>query len=155
MRTICAISILLLFASCDFNKVYEFNYDFPSDNWKQNQLLNFDFEVIDTSSYYNLFINIRNTPQYKYSNLYLFLTIAAPNAKHSTDTVECVLANNKGKWLGESKINLLDNRILYKKNIRFPIPGIYRVKYEQAMREESIANIKNMGFRLEKTAYQE
>jgi gliding motility-associated lipoprotein GldH len=47
-------------------------------------------------------------------------------------------------------VNLLDNRILYKKNIRFPASGNYRVTFEQAMRTPSLEAIRNIGFRLEK-----
>lgn len=142
--------IPVLLVSCDPNRVYEFNYELEDDTWSREDTLIFDFRITDTATYHNLYINVRNTAEYPYSNLYLFLTIKAPNGKFSVDTVECVLADKKGKWLGNGSVTLFDNQILYKKNIRFPVKGIYRIKYEQAMRTAELKFIRNIGFRLEK-----
>ncbi len=44
-----------------------------------------------------------------------------------------------------------DNRILFRRNIRFPRTGIYVFEYEQAMRDEPLIGIDDIGLRIEKT----
>ena len=140
----------LLFVSCDPDRIYEYNYEMEEGGWSNDQLLNFDFEIKDTTAHYNLYINIRNSNEYLYRNIYLFLKLSAPNGKHSTDTIECLLAGPKGEWLGQGTANLIDNQIFYKRHIQFPVNGKYRVSIEQAMRKPILEAIQNIGFRVEK-----
>lgn len=141
--------LVTMISSCDPGMVYESNKDLNNNSWSTFDTLQFDFNVGDTSKWHDLYINIRNTPQYIYSNLYIFLKISAPNGNYSTDTIECVLADKKGKWLGNGTAGLLESKILYKKNIRFPVAGAYRMEYIQAMRVDVLSGISSMGFRLE------
>jgi gliding motility-associated lipoprotein GldH len=151
MRTIGQmLSIFLLFiVACDNRSFYEHNVEMEADIWKKENPARFSFDISSTKDAYNLYVNLRNTGEYEYSNIFLFLTLTAPDGKHSTDTLECLLADDKGKWFGKGGVNLLDNRILYKKNIQFPAKGTYQVLIEQGMRAEHLQHIRNVGFRLE------
>lgn len=140
---------LFLLSSCDDNRLYEYNHDLTNNSWGVDDTLGFRYDIQDTARSYNLFINLRNTPRYYYSNLYLFLKITAPNGKYSIDTVECVLADKKGKWLGNTAAGIIENKIAYKKNIHFPLEGPYTVTYIQAMRENELSGIASVGFRIE------
>lgn len=134
-RSIITLSALLLFASCNKNVVFS-SYESidPDKGWERARKITFKAEINDTVQLHNVFVNVRNAEGYPYRNLFLFLTTTYPNGNSITDTLECILADEKGKWLGEGAGDLWDNSILFKQNTRFPMAGTYTFSFEQAMR---------------------
>ena len=61
-----------------------------------------------------------------------------------------VLADEKGKWIGSGMGDLYDNQIPFKKNVRFPLAGIYSFEIQQGMRMENVPLIMDVGLRIEK-----
>lgn len=148
------ISLLLftifLYSSCDSNRVFEENKEISDDVWDADEKILFEVDVTDTVSPHNFFVNVRNADDYAYSNLYMFITTSFPNKKTSRDTLECILSDDNGRWLGEGLGDLWDNRIPFKKNVRFPVSGKYVFTLEQAMRTEHLPEILDVGIRIEK-----
>ena len=144
------LMILSLF-SCDSNKVYEEYIEVENGVWKKENVANFNFDATDTVQAHNLYINIRNTGDYLYSNLYLFVTLQGPNGNLLTDTVNCILADSRGKWLGSGIGDLWDLRVPYIGGFKFAQKGTYVVTLEQAMRvEDGLDGITDVGLRIEK-----
>jgi gliding motility-associated lipoprotein GldH len=149
--TICILFVLLFgFTACDSKRVYEQNIDIPEYIWDKDNPVYFDVEIKDTVSLHHIYINIRNASGYAYSNLYLFLDTKYPNNSMSRDTIECILADPSGKWLGDGSGDIWDNQILFKKNVRFKQIGTYKFRYEQAMRMPKLPMIMDVGLRIEK-----
>ena len=142
--------IILFLSSCDLNRVFDENYSFENANWDRNKIVSFKIEISDTISQNQFFINIRNTTDYKYSNLYLFITTQLPDGNISKDTIECILADINGKWLGNGLSKLKENNILLKNDLVFPEKGSYIFEFEQAMRVEILQGIADIGIRIEK-----
>ena len=118
--------------------------------WDKNNILKFDVDITDTVSPDNIYINVRNASQYQFNNLFLFLTTHVPNGNVAARTlVELTLADEKG-WLGDGAGDIWDNRILFKKNFRFPHSGKYIFELEQAMRLNPLPLIMDAGIRIEK-----
>jgi gliding motility-associated lipoprotein GldH len=61
-----------------------------------------------------------------------------------------VLAAPDGKWLGKGISGLRDNQVLLRVGLRFPRKGAYLFDFEQAMREENLEGISDIGLRIEK-----
>jgi len=150
--TILFISALAL-SSCDRNGVYEENINTPNKCWDMNNAATFNIPVVDTTSLLNIFINVRNTTDYPNANLYLFVTSTSPSGATLCDTIECILADEQGKWCGKGFGYIHDNRILYKHNIRFPQKGDYKIAIKQAMRTEELKGISSVGVRVEKCIF--
>ncbi|MFZ6053492.1 gliding motility lipoprotein GldH [Halocola ammonii] len=149
VKLIGALAILLVgLASCDNDVVYEENREIAKAVWSADEPVVFSFEVQDTVSMNNMFINLRNGDNYPFSNLFLFVEMSFPNGKTKTDTIECFLAAPNGEWLGSGIGNVYDNRFLYQKQKRFPLEGQYKVKINQAMRRDSLPEIYDVGFRI-------
>ncbi len=136
--------------SCDPSRVFEDNIRIPDGVWEQDNIVSFDLMVEDTISSYNLYVNVRNANLYPMSNLYLFITTTAPSGHSIMDTVEVILADEKGKWLGSGLGDIWDLQQAYKQNIRFAQRGEYTFEYEQAMRVERLPFILDVGLRVEK-----
>jgi len=142
--------LFILLSSCDSKRVYEQNVDIPEYIWDKDKPVYFDVPITDTVSLHNVYINIRNASGYGYSNIYLFLDTKYPNNTISRDTIECILADPSGKWLGDGSGDIWDNQILFKKNVRFRQIGTYKFRYEQAMRMPKLPMIMDVGLRIEK-----
>jgi gliding motility-associated lipoprotein GldH len=137
--------------SCDSNKVFEAYIEVENANWQKENVASFEFSAIDTTLAHNLYINVRNTGMYPYSNLYLFVTMQGPNGGVLKDTVNCILADNRGKWLGTGVGDLWDLKIPYVGGFKFAQAGSYIVSLEQGMRAENgLEGITDIGLRVEK-----
>jgi len=144
------ISFLLCLYSCNTGTIFSENRLIKNEKWNSKDTLKFIFQVEDTLSAYELLVNIRNTTDYKYSNFFLFIHILFPDQKRADDTLECMLTDDMGKWLGKGHGKIKDNRILYRKNILFPRKGMYKVLIVHGMREENLRGISDIGFMVTK-----
>lgn len=147
---------ILFFSACDKKRVFD---DYRSvRGWKKDSVITFDLGTLDTSRVYNLFINLRNTNEYRYSNIFLITNMQFPNGKVISDTLEYEMAKPSGEWLGTGFGDVKENKLWYKKNVKFDEVGSYQVSIRQAMRKnDSVDGIKllkgitDVGFRIEKT----
>jgi gliding motility-associated lipoprotein GldH len=142
--------IAITAVSCDSNRVYDKFKDIPDGIWNKTEPVKFDVQIDDTVSYHKVFVNIRNSGDYGFCNLYLFMSTVYPNGKISKDTIDCLLADDKGKWLGSGLGDLKDCQYLLKKGVRFHQLGVYTFELEQAMRNEKLEGIESVGVRIEK-----
>jgi len=141
--------ILLFLVSCSNRTVYDEYIAVDESGWNKDDSSLFEFEILDTLLLYNLYLNIRNTTDYEFSNIYFFISTQFPDGREFQDTVQCFLANHRGKWLGKGLGKIKDNRLLFKRGIRFPASGSYKMSIEQAMREDNLKGISDVGIRLE------
>jgi gliding motility-associated lipoprotein GldH len=136
--------------SCDRSRVYEKNIRIPDGIWYSDNHVQFEVTVEDTISPHNLYINVRSTNLYPFSNLYLFITTTAPSGDFVEDTVNVILTDEKGKRKGSGLGDIWDLQQSYKKNVRFAQRGIYSFDYQQAMRTDKLPFILDVGLRVEK-----
>ncbi|MCE3277827.1 MAG: gliding motility lipoprotein GldH [Bacteroidetes bacterium] len=152
-KTFCSAAILMsivLFSSCNDNRIFEENKAIPESGWDTSNVVSFNVEIKDPSTPANFFVNVRNADGYPYSNLFLFVKTKFPNGKQSNDTLECMLADDNGKWIGKGIGDIYDNRIPFKRNVRFPIAGNYIFEIQQGMRVSNVPLIMDIGLRIEK-----
>lgn len=148
--------ILFCFISCDKNRVYDTYKSLP-DQWPRDSTITFEVDEIDSIQPYNLFINLRNTNAYKYSNIFLIANMNFPNGKVIQDTLEYKMAYSDGEWMGVGMNNSKTSKLWYKKGIRFTENGTYNFEIRQAMRKngeeeglEKLEGITEVGLRIEK-----
>lgn len=145
--TIFAVSILLV--SCFDMPFYSESSSINSEGWSSVDTVKFGFNISDEAQRFNGQIDLRHTGDYNFSNLYLFIDITYPNAKHRVDTLECVLADNRGRWYGSGLGDMVSHRIDYLEGIVFPLEGEYEVAITHGMRREHLEEITDIGLRLE------
>lgn len=104
------------------------------DGYWGQEVVEFNLPQLDSLKNYNLFVNIRNTNEYKYNNIFLIVSINFPHGKTVTDTLEYRMANPDGTWIGQGIGDMKENKLWYKENVRFFEKGTYNVTVEQAMR---------------------
>ncbi len=151
---ICIISTFLL-VSCDGNRVFD-EYVSVGKSWEKDTALTFKFQQPDTINRYDLFMNVRNTNEYEFQNLFLIVNMNFPNGNVVSDTLEYEMAAPNGEWLGKG-VSTKVSKLWYKPDVRFPYNGTYEITIKQAMRKinepegiQSLKGISEVGFRIEK-----
>lgn len=149
--------LLFFLFSCDDNIEF-IKYESISDaSWETNKKVSFDFNVQDTISRKNLFIYVRNTSDYPFSNLYVITTMVFPDETRVIDTLQYEMADSTGKFLGKGFTDIKENKLYYKENKLFPQKGNYQFQIRQAMRKNGEVNplsalkgIQDIGLCIEK-----
>jgi len=139
---------LFFFTSCDTQTIYDETLTIPDESWASTMPAFFDVEVDDTLTYNTLFLKISNTVNYKYQNIYFFVTLMFPNGQIARDTINIDLANSYGEWYGKGMGRTKTMQIPYRKNFLFPYTGTYKFYIEQAMRDDTLKGIKAIGLKI-------
>jgi gliding motility-associated lipoprotein GldH len=153
LRNLLNLSLLLIafgFTSCDDSLVFEENKGIDGMVWKSNQPVSFQVDVQDTTQACNFYFNLRHGEDYPFSNIFIFMKTTFPNGEAAKDTMEFTLQQTDGKWIGSGLGDLRDNQIMFKQNLRFPLRGMYTFSLEQAMRQDELPHISEVGLRIEK-----
>ena len=158
MRGRIGVLILLcfVFVSCDSNQVFD-SYKTVSNGWPKDEVVEFEVIPPDTLNAYDLFINIRNSSEYKYSNLFLIVEMDYPNGKVQKDTLEYRMTTPEGDFLGTGFSDVKENKLWYKQGEVFKESGTYFIKITHAMRRngtvsglENLEGVLDVGFRIER-----
>lgn len=143
--------ISLVFISCgDADIIYQNSKVIENNTWNKNEDVIFDFDINDTTEFYDFYFNLRTTNLYEWSNLYLFVEIGSPEEQFNIDTVEFSLANSVGEWKGVSSGSIINNKILFISKKRFPALGTYKLTFNQAMRQDDLTEVMDVGIIIKK-----
>jgi len=140
---------LVLCLQCQPRPVYEAYYPVQGQAWHQDSALIFSFMIEDTTAWYQPHFNLRSNSAYPYSNIFLFREILSEDGLEFRDTAEYVMADAYGRWLGTGTGELRTFQWPFgRRGIQFAKPGEYRFKFVQAMRNEALPGIEQVGFTL-------
>ncbi len=147
-----------LIYACQTDIVYSEYQSLSNNEWPQENELTFELEMHDTIATYNLFINLRNTKDYAYSNLYLITLMTFPDQAQVLDTLEYEMTDAEGHFLGSGFSDIKENKLFYKEKVRFQQSGSYHFQVKQAMRKRSevvgissLKGVKDVGLSVEKS----
>lgn len=148
---------IIMLLSCNSNTIFSESKTL-SGSWNKDEKITFNFQQLDSLAFYNIFINIRNTNDYKYNNIFLIAEINFPHGKTIIDTLEYRMAAPDGTWLGQGIGNVKENKLWYKEHIRFFEDGNYTLKISQAVRNNgevrgvtNLEGITDVGYSIEKS----
>ena len=145
----------LVIFSCDSNVEF-LKYNSVNGVWHKDSLQEFSFELNETNEY-NTFVNLRINEEYKFSNIFLITTLKDSLNILSKDTLQFKLADKSGKFVGKKRINLVDNKLLHKKQLKLEGNKKYFISIEHAMRVinkvgglENLQGVTDIGYQIEK-----
>lgn len=148
-KLIGLLFISLFTIACNQNDVYVKYHTISPEGWSKDSICTFDIPITDTRATYNVYISVRNRAEYPYQNLWLFLSKTSPDNLQTSDSIECYLADRRGKWLGTGVGPIFDMPVLYQENMHFNTAGIYRYKIIHGMRTDVLSGINDIGMRVE------
>lgn len=144
------VSIIALTAlvSCNSNAIFEDNTTIPDRSWTYSFKPSYNVKVDDKNAKYDVYINLRHTNEYDYSNIYLLLNEKGKGLKDTSHRKEISLAALDGKWYGKSAGSLYEVEYLAKKDLIFPDTGLYTFSIEQNMRDNPLKDINDVGIKV-------
>lgn len=148
-KIIGAFIVLFLLSSCknDSEQVFMKNID---GKWNKKTEQKFDFKITDAQNPKNIIFVIRNNNDYPYSNIRLIVNFADAQMRNkSTDTLNYILAEPNGTWLGKGFGETKEILFQYKLNYKFPANGDYSLNVIQAMRTDNLPGIEDVGVKIE------
>ncbi|MDN3723226.1 gliding motility lipoprotein GldH [Aequorivita sp. SDUM287046] len=147
-----------LLASCETNTVFS-EVQALDGQWGAEEVVAFQLPQLDSLKKYNLYLNIRNTNEYKFNNIFCIVSMNFPNGKTVTDTLEYRMANPDGSWMGHGIGDIKDNKLWYKENVQFFEEGNYTVHIGHAVRNNGevdgvtkLEGITDVGFSVEEAS---
>jgi gliding motility-associated lipoprotein GldH len=151
-KQILIVFLLLGVSSCIPSNTYEKNESILHHRWKKEKVKSFDIKISDTTSQYLLFLTLRHTDAYHYSNIWINLETIKPDGKSSKQRVELPLAESSGRWTGKGMNEIYEHKIRLSGNAytKFTQKGTYKIKLQHVMRENPLEEILSVGVRLEK-----
>lgn len=161
MRSIGIAILILLFVSCDRTTVVG-DLKNLDGSWNKDEVVTFSIPQLDSLKRYHMFLNVRNTNEYKYNNLFLIVSMNFPHGRTIVDTLEYRMAHPDGSWMGEGIGTVIDNKLWYKENISFTEEGEYTLSIQHAVRNNgdtqgvtNLEGITDVGFSIEEATQPE
>ncbi len=145
-----AAGLLLLLTTCDPNRVFEQNIDFPKYSWDVQQKPAFTFAIADTMARYDVYFSVRHAASYGFYNLYVKHTLMGPAGAvgppllHQMLLMDAKTGEPKGTGTGD----IYDIQFLALANQHFSRPGNYTLTLEQYMRQDQLPGLMAVGVRV-------
>ena len=151
LKSFFKITIFGLLISCsDENIIFNEYVDIENTQLSFKDTIIFQTSILDTINLHNVFLQLRTSTDYKWSNMFIFSEIYFPNNKTRTDTFEVFLMDKNGNWNGDKSGIVANFKHSLYKNIKFPIKGDYKFKLIQAMRDTILKEVISVGLRITK-----
>ncbi|MBV7440358.1 gliding motility lipoprotein GldH [Weeksellaceae bacterium TAE3-ERU29] len=144
------VGFLSVIVGCESSNNYYQKEVLLSNQWQADSAVTFDVPVKSPKENYDIFMILRNNNEYPYSNIYFFTEFISPTGNKIIDTLEYQLAYSNGKWIGSGMSDIKQNTLVYKENINLPDTGTYKLRIKQAMRENPLIGIEDIGLIIEK-----
>ena len=142
MRIIFSFFSLFLLVSCISN-VNTSSYNiFKEDTWHTDSIITLRHSIVDSLTKYDLYLKVRHNTDFEYQNIFLFVSF-----KEQTDTIEVILSEKNGKWLGKGFGDIKEVDYCFAKNTTLNSKQSSSIIVEQAMRygdEPAITSLKGI-----------
>jgi gliding motility-associated lipoprotein GldH len=131
-----------MIAGCDNNYRFEAKHDIPNASWTYRDTFDFPFEIKDTSTLYNIYLNLKANTTFANQNIYVRMYTGFPDGRRESLVRSFDVYDLQGK--------MMDNqRLLIQENAFFNKSGAYKITIEQFMRQDSVPGIVSVGMAVE------
>lgn len=136
------IALTALLASCADSGDFSHFSTLPDSGWAYGDTIGFDTDRLDSLSTGTLYLSLRHTNDYHYSNLWIEVT-CDDNGRQRRDTLNLRLADNFGRWQGKGFGATRQMKTEVARNIT-PRPGS-KVWVRHIMRVDTLCGIREIG----------
>lgn len=148
------LGVILLLSSCSPSPQFQEYYTLPKSAWETRFKPVFEINIEDTAAAYQLFLLIRHTDAYPFSNIWIGMDSQSPgDSIWAHARVEVPLAAPSGQWLGRGAGELWEQRVSITSPDHpafFPKKGKYHIRLQHEMRRNPLPEILTVGLRVEK-----
>lgn len=141
--------LLFVLAGCTSNQVIDVNISVQDNSWMYAKSLKTKLVIVDSAQAYHLSFKVRNTADYRYSNLYIIMRLKG-NGLAKAVRYQLKMAKPDGQWTGKGSGDIYINTFTLLSNYRFAKAGTYELEIEQNMRDNPLTGISDIGVVLAK-----
>ncbi len=146
-----AICGILTFFGCKEDFYFESNKTITSGEWNHQDSLDFTFSIADTSTIYNLYLDINHSTEYPFQNIYLQVATLFPSGKRIKERLPIDFADKTGRWYGNCDSEWCNLRVNLQQGAFFNAIGNHTITLEQFMRVDPLPGIRELSIKLEDT----
>lgn len=144
------LGVSLIFSACLKDVVYEQQVQLPKAAWSITDTLRFQFDISDTTVYYDINLALRIDREYPFSNLYVMSRLKGSQGQDISDLKGFELADKTGKWKGRSYSGLISFELPLMDRFVFQQSGTYTLYLIQYMRRDRLSGIHDAGIQVTK-----
>lgn len=144
-NSIAILFFLIVLSACGEKYYYSADVIIPENLWDSKKAIVFEPGISDTMQNYNVILSVSNNDDYRYSNIWFFISTISPEGYMHTDTLEYLMAEDDGKWTGEKNGDIWTRKLYFKNMVRFPKAGKYKFSIIQGMRDTLLGGISKIG----------
>lgn len=147
-KLLAAVLLLVVATACNRNVRYSENYRIDQGRWSMYDQAKYACSIDDTLKTYNIGLSLRTSTDYPYRNIYLFVLTTFPSGTVITDTLQAMITDEKGRWLGRGAGDIRELTIPFKSNVYFPEKGEYHFRVIQGMRDTVLKGVYDVGMKI-------
>lgn len=144
--------------ACKPGNVFENTTAIPHFQWQADFPCDAEFDITDTTSFYNVYLVFRHTDAYKYNNVWINAGFQEPGKNMQFKKLNFIIGDEKNsQWKGSGMNDIWEVRELFPADslfqgnpTRFHQPGHYRFRLFHAMYDQPLQNVLHVGVRVEK-----
>ncbi len=142
---------LLLVTACTPNTVFESADSMQAAGWDFEQQPITSVDIQDTTAAYDLYLVIRHTTNYPFSNLWITLHTTYPGGQTGSLRKQLLIGDNEAQqWRTDCLRNVCTGLLPILEGHRFTESGTYQFRLEHIMRTNPLPGIMDVGLRIEK-----
>lgn len=120
--------------SCQHKDViFEKRVTFKNNSWNRFNILKYDFQVSDTLTEYDIYLDVRHASFYPYENLLINFAIMSPSTEERVRSHDLKLRDKTGNFLGEGTGDIWDISFPLMTRFVFIHSGTYHIGIENLM----------------------
>lgn len=149
-KSLFLIPLLWVVTGCHSDTLYQKEVTLPESGWARNEAISYEFEIKDTTVFYELMLDVEAKDVYRYQNLYININTQFPDGKLEKDIVSLELGTPGGKWHGKCSGGTCRVPIQLQQKFRFPVKGDYKINLEQFTRIDTIKDLSSLRLSINK-----
>ena len=134
----------MIFSACDSGLLVSEKWTWDHHQWIAGDKKSFVMKATDTTSVYQMDIELDHEESYGYQNLYVRITTIFPSGKEVNSVTSLELINPDGSWSGDKGENCCKVDIPLQQKFTFPEVGAYTWSVEPYMRVDTINGINSL-----------
>jgi gliding motility-associated lipoprotein GldH len=136
--------------SCSEGEVYYRFYQLEKGNWYHDSTLLFTMDSLDINmgERYDLSIELSSNHHFPYRNLWLQIDHNLTDSLIRRDTLQCILADDHGRWLGSSVGGLYQLSVPFLGSLPLDAAPHYRLSITQVMKDDPLPGIEKVGLKV-------
>ncbi len=142
------IGVAFLF-SCTDSSIYNSSFHFDNNTWKQKIKPKFTVHIKDTSLTYDFTLSFRTTTDYKFSNIWIYLTTKTPFKQVIREPYEIKTCYPNGEWVGTKTGSMVEHKLVFRRR-KLPQIGKYTFIIEQGVVQKALNELVDITFDVSK-----